>query len=216
MAAALPAGVSWTQDEDSVEITVLVPELAGRENVRVTTAANSLLVQCNAESKSWRPLLTGMLRHNVVLQSCCWALEKQRKGGQAVVIQLEKIADVNWDALLRASTEGSILEELGRDQVIVDAGASTAESLVCGRCGALVKSSRMEAHMTLWCEALASDDGASVGTSESTGEAEAEGGRNAASHLYWSRNPTIPAGSPGAVLPQKLSDATDDADGELV
>ena len=71
-----------------------------------------------------------------------------------LVIQLEKEMEGKWDALLRANASGSILEELGRDQVIADAGADTDTSVTCGRCGALVKRSRMEAHTTMWCEAL--------------------------------------------------------------
>jgi hypothetical protein len=219
MATELPPGVSWTQDDESIEVTVSVPSDATRADLRVQTTADNLSVHICSENK-WRPIVTGTLRHSVERESCCWALEKQRKaaGGKALVIQLEKAAEGRWDALLRASTAGSILEELGRDQVIVDAGASTAESLVCGRCGALVKASRMEAHATMWCDALASDEPVPAARGESDNEASSdvqEPQRGAAAHLYWARSPTIPAGAPGSVQPCKLAEAAAE-DGELV
>lgn len=86
-----------------------------------------------------------------------------------------------------ASRLAQILEEAGRDQVIVDAGADVAQSLVCGRCGALVKSSRMEVHMSMWCEALSSE-----GTKAAQGEAESQ--KLPSAHLYWARSPTNPDG----------------------
>ena len=196
--AALPPGVSWEQDDDSVEVTVAVPDEAVRADLRVNTTAEKLTVLMRAADAVWRPVITGSLRHAVEQESCCWALEKLRKGGgKAVVIQLEKQTSQIWDALLRASTEGSILEELGRDQVIVDAGASTAESLVCGRCGALVKASRMEAHTTMWCDALVADGGgadADAGAGASACGEAAETAKSPAAHLYWAREPTNPAG----------------------
>ena len=209
--AELPPGVTWTQDEDSVEVTVAVPETAVRGDLRVQTTADTLAVQMRSSADdgatAWRPVVTGKLRHDVERESCCWALEKMRKGGgKAVVIQLEKVEARAWDALLRASVEGSILQELGRDQVIVDAGASTSESVTCGRCGALVKASRMEAHVTMWCDALAAEGGSAGeagGASAAKGDVE-EGGRSASSHLYWSRTPTNPAGS---APPRRISPA---------
>ena len=194
MADALPSNVSWTQDDDSVEVTVRVPDAAARADVRVKTQADSLTVALRDGAGAWSTTVTGLLRHDVERESCCWALEKRRGGDKALVIQLEKRdASRSWDALFRASGAGSILEELGRDQVIVDAGASTAESIVCGRCGALVKASRMEAHATLWCDALASD----------------EAPKGPADHLYWARTPTNPVGS---VAPRRLeADAAMDA-----
>ena len=65
-----------------------------------------------------------------------------------VVVQLEKKNIGEWKALLKAATEGSILEELGRDQVIEDADGDNS-SVTCGRCGALVARARMEAHESL-------------------------------------------------------------------
>ena len=154
----LPPGVSWTQDEESLEVSVSVAHDVIRESLRVTTSSDSLSVSVRS-AQTWRPLLSGTLRHAVEGASCCWALEKTKRG-RAVNIQLEKQEEQEWDVLLRADTAGSILEELGRDQVIVDAGA---ESSVCGRCGAMVKTSRMEAHATMWCDALSSDDARDAG-----------------------------------------------------
>ena len=202
----LPDGVTWTQDEDSVEVSVVVSDDITRADLRVTTQAEMLALQLRSSDGNWRPVLTGHLRHEVERESCCWAIEKSRKG-KSVVIQLEKREATQWDALLRASVAGSILEELGRDQVIVDAGASTSESVTCGRCGALVKSSRMEAHSTMWCDALASDDAGVPVVAAAPNEEDA---RTPASHLYWSREPTK---AEGAVPPQKL-DAGTDAEGE--
>ena len=215
--AELPEGVSWTQDADSVEIIVSVPSGTSRANLRVQTTADSVAVEQRA-SDCWRPVVTGMLRHDVERESCCWSLEKQRGGTLAVVIQLEKAQPGQWDALLRASVAGSILEELGRDQVIVDAGASTSESLVCGRCGALVKASRMEAHTTMWCEALTTDEDRVAGDSgdaggraeQQTAAAESDG-KSPSSHLYWARTPTNPAGT---LPPNKL--LAGEVGGELV
>ena len=98
-------------------------------------------------------------------------------------------------------------EELGRDQVIVDAAAD--ESTVCGRCGALVKASRMEAHATMWCEAIVAseDDGdASVAAKPALGAVALpeEPPKSAAAHLYWARTPTDPH---GAQLPPKRLEA---------
>ena len=205
-AMELPDGVTWTQDEDSVEVSVAVPDDITRDDLRVTTQAEMLALQLCSSRGNWRPILTGHLRHEVERESCCWAIEKSRKG-KSVVIQLEKREARPWDALLRASVAGSILEELGRDQVIVDAGASTSESVTCGRCGALVKSSRMEAHSTMWCDALASDDAAVPFVAATPNEEDA---RTPASHLYWSREPTK---AEGAVPPQKLDPGTG-AEGE--
>jgi hypothetical protein len=191
----LPDGVSWTQGSDGdIEVTVSLPEDATRAKLRVKCTADTLTVH-RGSSGTWHPVVSGSLRHAVEYESCCWAIEKQR-GGRVVVIQLEKQdATKHWDALLRADVTGSILEELGRDQVIVDAGADVADSAVCGRCGALVKSSRMHAHMTMWCEALASEeqDGAG-GDADKVTVAEPEEAKGPASHLYWSRSPTNPAG----------------------
>ena len=207
--AMLPDGVSWTQDDESVEVTVSVPGGILRENVRVKTTTDTVSVQ-RRESNCWIPLVTGMLKHNVERESCCWALEKLRDGKLAVVIQLEKAeANVEWDALLRASVSGSILEELGRDQVIVDAGASASESLVCGRCGALVKANRMDAHTEIWCEAISTDSDC---RDQST-SVETQPGKMPASHLYWARSPTDPAGS---VPPKKLGVLESDGDGQVV
>ena len=217
--AELPSNVSWTQDEDSVEVTVDVPDAAVRADLRVKTQADTLAVHLKGGDGAWRPVVIGHLRHSVEHESCCWALEK-KKGRKVIVIQLEKKApQTQWDALLRASTSGSILEELGRDQVIVDAGASTAESVVCGRCGALVKASRIEAHATMWCDAIvaAADEGddddkggasevlgtrgaADVAPVDATDDGE-EAPKSAAAHLYWARAPTNPA---GAVPPKRL------------
>lgn len=185
----LPEGVTWTQDDGSVEVTVAVENDAVRADLRVHTSADTLSVRLRTNTV-WRPLLTGSLRNPVEAESCCWALEKTRKGNRVVVIQLEKESSGSWDALLRASVSGSILEEAGRDQVIVDAGASAAESLVCGRCGALVKSTRMEAHTTMWCEALVLDKAAGE-----PHDGEDESAKAPASHLYWARSPTNPAGT---------------------
>jgi hypothetical protein len=190
---ALPEGVSWTQDDESVEVTVAVDEGVVRSNLRVHTSADMLRVQ-QCVGEVWRPLLTGSLRQAVEAGSCCWALETLRKGGKAVVIQLEKQSSEPWDALLRASVAGSILQEVGRDQVIVDAGADVAESLVCGRCGALVKSSRMEAHMTIWCEALASGEAPIASAEVITEEMGRDAAKSPAAHLYWARSPTNPTG----------------------
>ena len=54
-----------------------------------------------------------------------WQLEKQQPGA--------------WSDLFTASTKGSILEELGREQVIADANGDDS-SVMCWRCGALVAS----------------------------------------------------------------------------
>ena len=197
----LPEGVTWTQDEDSVEVSVAVPDDVTRADLRVRTEADMLAMQLRSSDGNWRPVLTGHLRHEVERESCCWAIEKSRTG-RSVVMQLEKKEARPWDALLRASVQGSILEELRRDQVIVDAGASTSESMVCGRCGALVKSSRMDAHSTMWCDALASFDAAATPTEEDA--------RTPSSHLYWSREPTK---TEGAVPLQKL-EAGINAEGE--
>lgn len=157
-AAPLPDGVTWTQDAESVEITVAVADGCVRDDLRVKTTKDTVAVHAKVCS-TLQPILVGSLRHDVEHESCCWALETRRKGGKTLTIQLEKKEEgKEWDALLRASASGSILEELGRAQVVADAGASTSTSVACGRCGALVKSSRWEAHATLWCEALASDD----------------------------------------------------------
>ena len=193
----LPDGVTWTQDEDSVEVSVAVPDSVTRADLRVATQPEMLAMELRSSDGNWRPVLTGHLRHAVERESCCWAIEKNRKG-KSVVIQLEKREAKQWVGLLRASVAGSILEELGRDQVIVDAGASTSESIACGRCGALVKTSRMDAHSTLWCDALASDDAEVPGVATTPNEEDA---RTPASHLYWSREPTK---AEGAVPPQRL------------
>ena len=198
-----------------MEVVIAVSESVVRGDLRVKTTADSLSVHVK-DGTAVRPVLVGSLRHDVERESCCWALESRRKGGKVVTIQLEKKDEGIWDALLRASASGSILEELGRDQVIVDAGASTSESVACGRCGALVKSSRWEAHKSMWCEALASEeDAAAAGTSGSAGCAIAapdsdENARSPSSHLYWAREPTNPAGS---VPPKKVGE-TDE--GQLV
>jgi hypothetical protein len=222
-AAPLPDGVTWTQDEESVEVVVTVSESVVRADLHVKTTADSLSVHVK-DGTTARPVLIGSLRHDVERESCCWALESRRKGGKVLTIQLEKKSEGSWDALLRASAEGSILEELGRDQVIVDAGASTSESVACGRCGALVKRSRWEAHTTMWCEALSSEEGAE-GASGSAGGALAElqldedvesrdgNAKSPAAHLYWAREPTNPAGS---VPPRKLGNSDEGCKGELV
>mmetsp|Transcript_7962 Transcript_7962/g.18782 ORF Transcript_7962/g.18782 Transcript_7962/m.18782 type:complete len:166 (+) Transcript_7962:79-576(+) len=150
--AELPEGVSWTQDEDSVEVTVLVPDETTRAMIMVKTTADELKVLVR-KSERWTPMVTGKLAHKVERESCCWSVDKVG-AGKGIVIQLEKKKTGSWDFLLRADVAGSILEELGREQVIVDAGADAA-SLVCALCGALVKASRMQAHSSLWCSALA-------------------------------------------------------------
>ena len=58
-------------------------------------------------------------------------------------------------------------------QVIVDADADTASS-VCGRCGALVKRSRMDAHATTWCEALLPGEALQAGEELQADEQEAD------------------------------------------
>ena len=196
---SLPDGVSWTQDDESVEVSVVVADSVIRANLHVSTTAGTLRVQArDGSGASWRPLLMGSLWQDVEATSCCWSIEKQRHGGKAVVIQLEKAEEGTWDTLLKATASGSILQELGRDQVIADAGAD-AESSVCGRCGALVKRSRMEAHTTMWCEALDPDgDG---GASLACTEPEA---KSPAAHLFWSSTPTLPEGT---TAPKKLEDA---------
>lgn len=194
----LPEGVTYTEDDESIEVTVALADGVSRSDVRVVTTRSTLRVQQRVEGNSWRPVISGTLRHEVEQESCCWALEKRRAGSQAVVVQLEKVVPKRWDALLRADVAGSILEELGRDQVIVDAGADASESSVCGRCGALVKASRMEAHTTMWCEAIA--DGDDV-TDAPKGAADEGTTKGPASHLYWARTPTNPS---GAVPPQRL------------
>ena len=192
---SLPEGVSWTQDDESVEVSVVVADNAVRADLHVSTTAETLRVQArDGSGAAWRPLLMGSLSHSVEASSCCWSVEKRRGGGKAVVIQLEKADEGAWDGLLRADAAGSILEELGRDQVIADAGADT-ESSVCGRCGALVKRSRMEAHLTMWCEALQNDeDGEGLACPEPES-------KSPASHLFWASTPTAPE---GAVAPKKI------------
>ena len=223
--AELPSGVTWTQDEDSIEVSIDVPHGGVRADLRVTTKSETLTVQHNS-ADGWKSIITGQLRHAVEQSSCCWALEKKRKSeGSVIVIQLEKQQPQEWDALLGASVKGSILEELGRDQVIVDAGASTAESVTCGRCGALVKSSRWEAHSTMWCDALANEeeDGGGGGGGGSGGGGRAgfgqgvseEDAKKPADHLYWARSPTDPAGSvPPTEASRKLAET--EPDGHLV
>jgi hypothetical protein len=155
---SLPPGVRFVQDDESVEVTVDLAEGTVRADLKVVTTAESLFVAEKRDDGRWRPLLQGSLWKKVEASSCCWSVEKRRGArGKAVVIQLEKAVEEAWDDLMRADTTGSILEELGRDQVIVDAGADTASS-VCGRCGALVKRCRMEAHTTMWCEAENDDN----------------------------------------------------------
>lgn len=189
--AMLPDGVSWTQDDESIEVTVAVAEASLRADLHVYTTTDTLRVQMRTDGV-WRPLLMGSLLNSVEATSCCWSIEKTKRGsGKAVVIQLEKAAEASWESLLRADAAGSILEELGRDQVIADAGADT-ESSVCGRCGALVKRSRMEAHATMWCEALAETDACPEPDVKSP-----------ASHLFWASTPTLPEGT---VPPRKLED----------
>lgn len=153
MAALLPPGVSFEQTDEDLEVRV---ELGGdspavRADLAVRTTANTLQVW-RKHGAEWRPLLVGTLRHAVEASSCCWSLEKG-----AVVVQLEKAAEGAWDVLLKADAGGSILSELGRDQVIADAD-SDASSVTCGRCGQLVARSRWDAHETLWCPALGDDD----------------------------------------------------------
>ena len=178
-----------------------VPQETARADVRVKTTADTLAVHTRDAGGMWRPMVSGQLCQNIDEASCCWALEKRRGGGQKIVIQGEKQRSAQpWDALLRASVAGSILEELGRDQVIVDAAAD--ESTVCGRCGALVKASRMEAHTTMWCEAIADDDDdAHAHAQAAPSSALPEEPKSAASHLYWARSPTNPV---GAVPPRRL------------
>ena len=101
--------------------------------------------------------------------------------------------------LLRADAAGSILEELGRDQVIADAGADT-ESSVCGRCGALVKRSRMDVHVSMWCEALQTND---LGNPSSGLACPEPLPKSPAEHLFWSNAPTAPGGT---APPQKIGD----------
>ena len=145
-------------------------------------------------------MLTGQFCHDIDRASCCWALENRRGGGQIIAIQCEKQNAQSWENLLRASVAGSILEELGRDQVIVDAAAD--ESQVCGRCGALVKASRMEAHATMWCEAIAdNDDVDDDAKAAPSALPDVEDSKSPASHLYWARSPTNPD---GAVPPRRL------------
>ncbi len=202
MAVALPDFVSWTQDEESVEISVSVSIEAVRADLHVATTAETIRVQSrNSAGEPWRPLLMGSLAHAVDASSCCWSLEKKRSS-KAVVIQLEKAVAANWDVLLKADASGSILEELGRDQVIADAGEDT-ESSVCGRCGALVKASRMEAHATMWCEALQADtdDGSGLSSGLACPEPPV---KSPASHLFWSTAPTAPTGT---AAPKRIGDS---------
>ena len=194
----LPEGVTWTQDNESVEVSIAVAEDAVRSDLHVVTTVDSLRVQHRAGGTVWRPLLLGSLWRGVDGSSCCWSVEKRRGGGKAVVIQLEKEKEGKWDTLLRANASGSILEELGRDQVIEDAGADTDASVTCGRCGALVKRSRMEAHTTMWCEALQdADEGVTCPEPAS---------KSPAAHLFWSQSPTAPEGS---LPPKKLPGGSD-------
>jgi len=196
--------VSWTQDSESVEVSVAMSEDAARVNLHVSTTSDTLRVQVrDGNGATWRPLLMGSLWRSVEATSCCWSVEKRRGGGEAVVIQLEKAVEQSWASLLRADASGSILEELGRDQVIEDAGADEC-SAVCGRCGALVKRSRMEAHLTMWCEALQQqekDEGGGGGISLACPEPEA---KSPAAHLFWASTPTAPE---GAVSPKKIQDS---------
>ena len=83
MAAPLPDGVTWSQDDESVEVVIAVPESVVRGDLRVKTTADSLSVHVK-DGTAVRPVLVGSLRHDVERESCCWALESRRKGGKVV------------------------------------------------------------------------------------------------------------------------------------
>jgi hypothetical protein len=56
----------------------------------------------------------------------------------------------------KENKEVPIICELGKEDILHDAYAD-GSSLLCERCGALVKATRMEAHRTMWCDALPED-----------------------------------------------------------
>ena len=62
------------------------------------------------------------------------------------------------DALseLLERAQESIIGERGDDDILHDAFVD-GSSVVCSKCGSLVKRERSDAHMTKWCPALASD-----------------------------------------------------------
>ena len=155
----LPQGVAWSQTDEDIEVSVSLPEECNRSSVFVKTEAEALTVAVRDSKGTWTRLLHGALREPVDIQSCCWAIERPRRnaGRPMLVVQLEKKSIGEWKALLKAATEGSILEELGRDQVIEDADGDNS-SVTCGRCGALVSRARMIAHETMWCAALEDED----------------------------------------------------------
>ena len=155
----LPQGVAWSQTDEDIEVSVALPEECSRSNVFVNTEAEALTVAVRDSKGTWTRLLQGALREQVDIQSCCWAIERPRRsaGRPIVVVQLEKKLVGQWKTLLKPATEGSILMELGRDQVIEDADGDNS-SVTCGRCGALVARARMAAHETMWCAALEDED----------------------------------------------------------
>ena len=71
MAVSLPEGVSWTQDDESVEVAVRVADGVARGDLHVATTADTLRVQVRQNSGVWRPLLMGTLSHGVEATSCC-------------------------------------------------------------------------------------------------------------------------------------------------
>ena len=114
----LPPAVYFTQDEESIEISVAIPEAAERADVCVKTTAKTIAVQAKAADGVWHTVLSGSLFKAVDDASCCWTLEKPKNSGKVVVIQLEKRSPLVWDALLDGrDAEGSFLEKLGREEV---------------------------------------------------------------------------------------------------
>lgn len=55
----------------------------------------------------------------------------------------------------------SILKDRSEEEILRDA-FEDGSSVICVRCSSLIKQTRWEAHSTMWCPALASDEDGEV------------------------------------------------------